>query len=121
MIQILLIVHILICVALVALILMQRSEGGVLGVGGGGGGGMFTARGATDLLTRGTTILGVAFFVTSITLTLLSGGGAPRSVLDTTPAEAPAPVTAPLLAPEPTTNAPTPEAPTETPAETPTS
>ena len=57
MITFLLVIHGLITLALVAVILLQRSEGGALGIGGGGGGGLMTARGAANLLTRATTIL----------------------------------------------------------------
>lgn len=69
---ILLTVHIIVCVALIAVVLLQRSEGGALGMGGGNTGFM-TARGAGDLLTRTTWILGSIFFVLSLTLTVLAG------------------------------------------------
>lgn len=69
---ILLTIHIIICVALIAVVLLQRSEGGALGMGGGPTGFM-SARGAGDLLTRTTWILGTVFFVLSMTLTLLAG------------------------------------------------
>jgi len=69
---ILLTVHILVCIALVAVVLLQRSEGGALGMGGGPAGFM-TARGAGDLLTRTTWILFTAFLVLSVALTLISG------------------------------------------------
>ena len=69
---ILLTIHILVCIALVGVVLLQRSEGGALGMGGGPAGFM-TARGAGDLLTRTTWILFTAFLVLSITLTLISG------------------------------------------------
>ena len=78
----LLVIQIVVCVALVGVILLQRSEGGALGMGGGSGGFM-TARGAGDLLTRTTAILATIFFVLSIVLTIISGkerGGA--SVVD---------------------------------------
>ncbi len=55
-----LIIHLMIAAALVAVILFQRSEGGALGIGGGGGGFM-SGRGAANLLTRTTSILGAAF------------------------------------------------------------
>jgi preprotein translocase subunit SecG len=63
---VLLIIHVLIALALIAVVLLQRSEGGALGIGGGGGGagGFMTGRGAANLLTRSTAILGVAFFAT---------------------------------------------------------
>lgn len=69
---ILLTFHIIVCVALIAVVLIQRSEGGALGMGGGPSGFM-TARGAGDLLTRTTWILATTFFVLSLTLTFLAG------------------------------------------------
>ena len=83
---ILLVIHLLIALALVGTVLLQRSEGGALGIGGGGGGGggaMFSSRGAANVLTRVTAGLAAAFFVTSIALTILARGDqAPRSVFD---------------------------------------
>ncbi|MGF1650156.1 MAG: preprotein translocase subunit SecG [Hyphomicrobiaceae bacterium] len=84
-----LIIHLLIAVALVGVVLMQKSEGGALGIGGGGGGGggFLTGRGTANLLTRTTAILAVAFFCTSMLLAILAGrtsdGG---SVFDRVPA-----------------------------------
>ena len=74
----LLVVYCLVSVALVIFVLLQRSEGGALGMGGGGGGmgGLFTPRGAADTLTRTTSILAVVFFPTSLALALLSRHGA---------------------------------------------
>ena len=82
--EVLLVVHLLIALALIGVVLMQRSEGGALGIGGGGGGGsLFSSRGAANLLTRTTAGLAAAFFVTSITLTILARGDAqPGSVFD---------------------------------------
>ena len=68
----LLTIHIVVCVLLVGVVLLQRSEGGALGMGGGPTGFM-TARGAGDLLSRSTWILGTLFFVLSLALTLLAG------------------------------------------------
>ena len=81
---ILLTIHILVCIALVGVILLQQSEGGALGMGGGGaGGGMLSARGAGDLLTRTSWGLGITFFVLSLVLTLLAGHNrASSSVVD---------------------------------------
>ena len=76
--NILLSVNILVCLALVGVVLLQRSEGGALGMGGGPTGFM-SARGAGDLLTRTTWILFTAFLVISLTLTLLSGRNAANS------------------------------------------
>ena len=70
----LLVFELKIAIALVVFVLLQRSEGGGLGIGGGSSmGGLFTPRGAADTLTRTTAILAVLFFVTCIGLDLLSG------------------------------------------------
>ena len=63
-------IHILIAVALVAVILLQRSEGGGLGIGGSSssGGGFMTARGTANLMTRATTFLAIGFFATTLSL-----------------------------------------------------
>ena len=70
--NLLLVVMTIVSLALVAVVLLQRSEGGALGMGGSPGGFM-TARGAGDLLTRITWILGSAFFVLALLLTIVSG------------------------------------------------
>ena len=69
---ILLVVHLLLALALIGVVLMQRSEGGALGIGGGGMGSLFSSRGAANLLTRATAFLAVGFFITSIALTMLA-------------------------------------------------
>jgi len=77
------VIHLLVALALVGVVLIQRSEGGGLGMGGsssGGMGGFMTARGTANLLTRATAILAAAFMVTSITLAILAGGHTTRSV-----------------------------------------
>jgi preprotein translocase subunit SecG len=81
-----LVIHLLIAMALIGVVLLQRSEGGALGIGGGGGGGsLFSSRGAANVLTRTTAILAVAFFITSITLTMLARNShAPSPVFDNT-------------------------------------
>ena len=68
----LLIVQTMIAVALISVILMQRSEGGGLGVGGSSSGFM-TARGAADFLTRSTAVLGGMFIVLSIVMAAIAG------------------------------------------------
>lgn len=84
---ILLVIHVLLAAGLVGVILLQRSEGGALGIGGSGG--MMTARGQANLLTRITAVLATAFIVTSLTLAILaSQSRKPRSVLDAAPAPA---------------------------------
>ena len=93
MIAVITVIHLLIVLALIGVVLMQRSEGGALGIGGGGGGGggMFTARGAGNALTRATAFLAIGFFVTSLTLAYLSRGGSHGgSVLDQVAPSAPA-------------------------------
>jgi len=70
---ILLAVIIVVCFALVGVILLQRSEGGTLGMSGGGPGNFMTARGAGDLLTRTTQILAAIFFALCLLMTLISG------------------------------------------------
>ncbi len=70
--NLLLVLEILVSLALVGVVLLQRSEGGALGMGGGNSGFM-TARGAGDLLTRTTWILGSAFFILALLLTVVAG------------------------------------------------
>lgn len=86
---VLVVVQLLVSVALVIVILLQRSEGGALGMGGGGSGlgGLFSPRGAGDALTRTTALLAVVFFVTSLALTMLALHGRPQqaSILESTP------------------------------------
>lgn len=69
---VLLVIHLMVAAALVAVVLWQRSEGGALGIGGGGGGGFLTGRGTANLLTRTTAVLAACFFATSFSLTLIS-------------------------------------------------
>jgi preprotein translocase subunit SecG len=89
---ILLIIHLLIALALVGVILLQRSEGGALGIGGGGMGGLMSGRSSANLLTRVTAVLAATFITTSLVLAILaSQQSAPRSILDQPAAPAPAP------------------------------
>lgn len=81
---ILLAVHLVIAVFLIALVMLQKSEGGALGIGGGQGGSLFSSRGMGNTLTRLTAILAACFFATSIALTMLNnkhGGSLVDSVL----------------------------------------
>jgi preprotein translocase subunit SecG len=72
MIKVLLVLHVFVTIALIGVVLIQRSEGGGLGLGGAQGMGNFmTGRGTANLLTRTTAILGTAFFVLSLSLALL--------------------------------------------------
>ena len=85
-----LVIHALISLALVGVILLQKSEGGGLGIGGGSAGGMMTARGAADLLTRSTMILATLFVLTSIAMAVLASTSKREHVIDTTLAKRPA-------------------------------
>ncbi|MDP1732418.1 MAG: preprotein translocase subunit SecG [Devosia sp.] len=136
--NVLIVAYLLIVLALIAVILLQRSEGGGLGMGGNAGG-LMTVRGSANLLTRTTAVLAALFFATAIGLTILTeidrpaqsileraadgvgaGTAAPTSVLDALNAlqgeaapAAPAPATDPALA-VPATE--TPAAPADAPA-----
>lgn len=107
---VLLLIHLLIALALVGVVLLQKSEGGALGIGGGGGGGFMTGRGTANLLTRVTAALAVCFFATSLLLTIVGQRtSAPgTSVLDRAAPAAPATTTpaAPGSAPTPAPAAP---------------
>lgn len=95
----LLVAELFIAIALIVFVLLQRSEGGGLGMGGGSSnmGGLFSPRGAADTLTRTTAILAGLFFLTCIALNLLALQGRDRtSILDSAPAStAPAKPAAP--------------------------
>lgn len=81
-------IHLILALLLIGVVLLQRSEGGGLGIGGGG---TMSARGAATALTKLTWIFASAFIVTSITLTILSTrGGESGSVVDSAASEAPA-------------------------------
>ena len=83
---VLLVIHLIVAVALIGTVMLQRSEGGALGMGGSnsGGGNLFSARGVGNALTRTTAILAACFFLTSISLTLLAihGTGKGGSIFD---------------------------------------
>lgn len=96
--NILIVAYLLIVLALIAVILLQRSEGGGLGMGTSSNNGLISVRGSANLLTRTTAILAALFFATAIGLTILSeldrptdaildgvvqdGGAQPTTVLD---------------------------------------
>ena len=74
MITILLVIHVILAVCIICAVLVQKSEGGGLGIGGSGGagGGFMTARGTANFMTKLTAFLGGCFFLTSILLAWLS-------------------------------------------------
>jgi preprotein translocase subunit SecG len=95
MIKFLLTLHVFVTLALIGVVLIQRSEGGGLGLGGGQGMGSFmSGRGTANLLTRTTAILGTLFFVLSLSLALLyktTAENATNAILNTPAAHMPAP------------------------------
>jgi preprotein translocase subunit SecG len=98
MIVLLFVVHVLIAIALVGVVLLQKSEGGALGMGGGGMSGFMTGRSTANLLTRTTAVLAGLFFLTSIFLVVFGNAGrAPRSMVDEVP---PGPVAPSPAAPQ---------------------
>jgi preprotein translocase subunit SecG len=99
MVEVILIIHVIIAIAMVISVLLQRSEGGALGMGGGGNmGGLMTTRGSANLLTRATAVLAAMFMGTSILLAILSGATQTRtSIMDDAAIEAPAQPVAPPL------------------------
>lgn len=116
---VLLTIEVIVCIAMIGVILLQRSEGGGLGLGSGGGaGGLMSGRGAANVLTRTTVILATIFIATSVALALLA-----KSSRQTNPLGEVGPASAPLgtlpdLAPSapatPTPSAtPTPDVPAE--------
>jgi preprotein translocase subunit SecG len=89
MITVLLVIHIMIAAALIAVVLLQRSEGGALGIGGGGG--FMTGRSAGNALTKTTAVLAAMFFATSLGLTMIAGHqSAPTSIFGEGTSGAPA-------------------------------
>jgi preprotein translocase subunit SecG len=111
---VLLVFQVFVSAGLIVVVLLQRSEGGALGMGGGGSGlgGLFSPRGASDTLTRTTAILAALFFILSMALALLAlHGHSGPSMLDATPAPASRSLPAPSQpAPKPTLPAvPTPQ------------
>jgi preprotein translocase subunit SecG len=79
--SVLIVIHLLVVIALVGVVLLQRSEGGALGTGGGGG--FMTGRGQANALSRATAILGTLFFASAMLMSILAGWNrAPRSILD---------------------------------------
>ena len=79
------VIHLMIVAVLIGSVLLQKSEGGGLGMGGGAG--FMSSRGTANLLTRTTSVLAVGFFITSLFLSwLASYDRKPSSILGTAPA-----------------------------------
>ena len=82
---VIIVVHLMIVTVLIGAVLLQKSEGGGLGMGGGAG--FMSSRGTANLLSRTTAILAGAFFLTSMALAWMAGGDRkPSSILGTAPA-----------------------------------
>ncbi len=90
--NVILVIHLILALGLIGIVLLQRSEGGGLGIGGGGGGGgIMSSRGAATALGKLTWIFAIAFLGTSITLTVIAAkNSADSSVVDALGIEAPA-------------------------------
>ena len=71
--HVIIVIHLMIVLALIGVVLLQRSEGGGLGIGSSGGGGFMSSRGTANVLTRATAILAGLFFATSLVLSILAG------------------------------------------------
>jgi len=98
---VLLIIQLIISIILTGLILVQRSEGGALGIGGGGGGGLMSGRSATNSISRMTWILGTIFIVNCLALSVVFNmENQNTSLIDDT--NAVAPLTAPVDSPDTT-------------------
>jgi len=98
---VLLIIQLIISLILTGLILIQRSEGGALGIGGGGGGGLMSGRSATTSIARMTGILGAIFIVNCLALSIVFNmENQNTSLIDDT--NAVAPLTAPVDSPDTT-------------------
>lgn len=93
--QFLIIVQGIVAAALVGIILMQRSEGGGLGMGGGSPSGLMSARGAADFMTRTTTTLAVLFVLLSVGLAFVAAQQGGPATLDESLERTEVPVTAP--------------------------
>lgn len=78
---VMLLIHVMICIAMVGVVLLQRSEGGALGIGGGGSGGFMTGRSAGNALTKTTAMLAACFFATSLALGILASRQAPAPTI----------------------------------------
>src|SRR5687768_3725284 len=82
---VIIVIHLMVVLAMIGLVLLQRSEGGALGIGGGQGA-FLTGRGAGNVLTRSTAILAAVFFATSIGLAVLAKlQSRPSDILESLP------------------------------------
>ena|SRR3990167_4441599 len=93
--NVILVIHILACLAMIGLVLVQKSEGGGLGIGGGGANSLMSGRGAAGAIVRTTIIIGGIFFATSLALTSIANrsndnrSGIEKALEETSPATTP--------------------------------
>src|SRR5499427_5876306 len=77
---VIIVVHLMLVLAMIGVIMLQKSEGGGLGIGSSGG--FMTSRGTANVLTRATAILAAGFFITSLALSIIAGHSrAPTSIM----------------------------------------
>jgi preprotein translocase subunit SecG len=89
MLTFIIVIHLMIVLAMCGLVLLQKSEGGGLGMGSSGGGGFMSSRGTTNVLTRSTAILAACFFATSLLLSVIAGWSRNPASIVRTPGSAP--------------------------------
>ena len=82
--NVILVIHLILALSIIGLVMLQRSEGGGLGIGGGGGGmgSLASVASTKNLLTKATSICALLFFCTSLILGILAGGHSSSSVVD---------------------------------------
>ena len=95
------VLHIIVCIALIMIVLLQTGKGADMGAAFGGGSSqtLFGSTGASTFLSKATTVAAVVFMLTSLTLAYMSGGQTSKSLMD----DAPAPVEQPAATPEAST------------------
>jgi len=89
MLTFIIVIHLMIVLAMCGLVLLQKSEGGGLGIGSSGGGGFMSSRGTTNVLSRSTAILAACFFGTSLLLSVIAGWNRNPASIVRTPGSAP--------------------------------
>jgi preprotein translocase subunit SecG len=95
---VIIVVHLMIVLTMIATVLLQKSEGGVLGMGGGAG--FMSSRGTANLLTRTTAVLAVGFFITSLLLSwIASYDRKPSSIINPASQSQPADAATPISPP----------------------
>jgi preprotein translocase subunit SecG len=88
-------IHVIVCVALIMIVLLQTGKGGDMGAafGGGSSQSLFGSTGASTFLSKATTVAAVVFMITSLALAYMSSNRTGKSIMTTTPAPVTAPAT----------------------------